>query len=360
MECGCVINYFRDHLFGILFNMRTFILLFVCSVIISVNFGTCVDEKEWDSFKKEYNKLYANTVIEVLRKNIFNINAEMIKKHNEKFNKGEVTFKMGMNEFGDLNHNEFLQRFSIKESHFNGTMRRAKNIADGFKVEDPSICQCNFSEVMSTVHNQKDCRIGWAYSMTDAIAGRYYMHKKRQKTCPPLSVQYLVGCSMSMGNYGCESGEAKNACDLIKLNRRMPEKSSYTNDNCSMSAMKNTVFLNITRCQIETLDENVSKLVTNLRKNGPMSASISAEHPSFQFAKEGIYYEDDCDKTPNHEVLLVGYNGTDQKNAYWIVKNSFGTSWGENGFLKISTKAAKNNCRAVSKVVYPVFSNFQT
>ncbi|XP_065226777.1 procathepsin L-like [Planococcus citri] len=154
-----------------------------------------------------------------------------------------------------------------------------------------------------------------------------------------------------MGNHGCNGGLAQKACELVEEKKAMPDGKCFK--NCSLSKMKNTVPLNITKCV--TRKHMSADISEDLCTNGPVSASISAEKPSFQFAKEGIYYEGDCANTPNHEVLLVGFNGTDKNNSYWIIKNSFGKSWGENGFLKISTKANKSGCKIIGSVSYPVF-----
>ncbi|XP_065226776.1 cathepsin J-like [Planococcus citri] len=155
-----------------------------------------------------------------------------------------------------------------------------------------------------------------------------------------------------MGNNGCKGGLAFKACELVKKNKKMPDEDSFKK-NCALKKMENTVFLNVINCCTLSMNDHFNNITKNLCEFGPMSAFISAGRPSFQFAKEGIYHEDDCGWPLNHEVLLVGYNGTDKNHSYWIVKNSFGTSWGDNGFLKISTKANKAGCTIIGDVSFP-------
>lgn len=99
---------------------------------------------------------------------------------------------------------------------------------------------------------------------------------------------------------------------------------------------------------------NETKLQEMIEKIGPLSAVIDASHPSFQQYREGIYYEPECDPLKlNHAILIVGF-GTDVKgNDYYIIKNSFGVSWGENGFAKIA-RNKNNHCGIASAASYPL------
>ncbi|XP_065226775.1 digestive cysteine proteinase 3-like [Planococcus citri] len=332
--------------------MKTLFLLFVCATVI-INFGTCTDTDDittWEDFKEKYKRNYTGADDET-RKNIFNINVENIKKHNEKFDKREVTFKMGMNEFGDLTHSEFLNLFSVREIIQKDANVDTEN--DVLVFDDSGPLQCDWRELkaVKTVHNQQACKSGWAYSAADALAARYNI--SYNNSCDPLCARYFIKCSGGMGNNGCKGGLAFKACELVNTTRVMPDENSFKNKDCKLDKMKNKVTLNIKDCV--NRKHGYANISNELCTNGPVSASISAEKPSFQFAKEGIYYEDDCEKTPNHQVLLVGYQIENSENPYWIVKNSFGDSWGENGFLKISTKVSKSGCRIIGDVSFPVF-----
>jgi C1A family cysteine protease len=88
----------------------------------------------------------------------------------------------------------------------------------------------------------------------------------------------------------------------------------------------------------------------SLVKHGPLIISIDHLNESFMRYKSGIYYEPNCTEQNSHAVLLVGY-GSENGNDYWIVKNSFGKLWGENGFFRIA-RNKKNHCSIATDVYF--------
>jgi len=97
---------------------------------------------------------------------------------------------------------------------------------------------------------------------------------------------------------------------------------------------------------------DISDLQDALYSRGPISVSIDASPPSFSFYSSGVYYEEECKNGVNdldHTVLAVGY-GTENGEDYWIVKNSWSTHWGDNGYIKMSRK--NNNCGVATTPTY--------
>ncbi|XP_072338895.1 cathepsin L2-like isoform X1 [Scyliorhinus torazame] len=298
----------------------------------------------WKSFhRKQYNKNAAS-----YRRMVWDENMKYIAKHNLEHSMGKHTFTVGMNQFGDLTTKEFAQflnKFNKKEA---GNLTYKVFTAQK-NIELPLAVDWRPKGYVTRVKDQGQCGSCWAFSTTGVLEGQVF--NKTGKLIS-LSEQYLMDCTQVVGNRGCNGGYKVQALLFIKENGINSEQSyPYTAKNGDCKSNKNYI---VASCKgVRMIPKNSeTDLAAAVATVGPISVSIDAEHRSFMLYKSGIFYEPHCSSVNlDHEVLAVGY-GTENQKPYWIVKNSWGASWGKEGYVHMA-KDMDNNCGIATNGVYP-------
>ena len=185
---------------------------------------------------------------------------------------------------------------------------------------------------VSSVKNQLQCGACWAFSTSGAVEGAWAI---QNNVLYNLSEQELIDCSDSYGNQGCKGGSMNLAYKYI-IDNGLCTNLSYPyvaqNNICQKNNCESIVKIN----DYSQVTVNNEKALKRSLYKRPISVAIQANKRSFQMYQSGIYSDLDCGTQLDHGVLLVGY-GYDLLNNmdYWIVKNSWGPSWGENGYIRI-------------------------
>lgn len=287
---------------------------------------------------------------------IFYENIKVLKLQNENSNR---LFEVKITHFTDMTKEEVAERlldFNIKNYFSNYkyinkieqqqvlSNQFLKDIhnhkkSEAFNFADTNNDRQNWSDkdwrdndIFNEVRNQGDCGGCWAFSVVGTIEGLIGI-KSGVKNY--LSVQQLIDCDPL--DKGCKGGWAPNTLKYIAQNGLVSEQNypyHQKNEYCqsgvitpeTVEATIDPIFL---RCDEEECNEG--EFQYNLLKNGPVSVVIDAYNTNFYNYKSG-YYNESCAE-PNHAVILVGY-GFDKANnvKYWIIRNSWGTDWGMNGY----------------------------
>jgi cathepsin L len=300
-------------------------------------------------FKLEHEKNYESEAEEILRKEVFSQHLKTISMHNYLYSKGLKQYTMGVNKFTDLSHKEFV-------AMMNGWKRMSNNtdgstyLSPNIKLSLPDKVDWRDKGYVTPIKDQKSCGSCWAFSATGSLEGQTF--RKTGKLIS-LSEQNLVDCSRSFGNDGCEGGLMDNAFKYIKSNEGIDTEASYPyegqDEKCRYKP-ENKGATDSGFTDIPSGDE--SKLQEAVATVGPVSVAIDAGNPSFQMYKNGIYNEPSCSsENLDHGVLAVGY-GTLNGAEYWLVKNSWGTSWGDQGYIYMS-RNKNNQCGIATAASYP-------
>ncbi|KAJ6224288.1 hypothetical protein RDWZM_002833 [Blomia tropicalis] len=193
--------------------------------------------------------------------------------------------------------------------------------------------------IVTPIKNQGQCGSCWAFSAVALMEGQ---HALKTGNLVSLSEQNLVDCSGPEGNLMCFGGAINYAFKYVIVNKGIDTETSYpykgVDERCKFK--RNSVGATI-KSFTDVKSTSESALQTAVANVGPISVAIDASQNSFQFYKSGVYNEPACSATYlDHGVTAVDY-GTLNGVVYWKVKNSWGTSWGEKGYILMSRN--KNN-----------------
>jgi len=298
---------------------------------------------EFESFKATYGKTYTDAIEESNRRAIFSANSAMIANHNA----AGHSYVLEMNQFGDLTNAEF-QRLHL--APVMNISRKGESFVQGNEV-DPTSVDWRSQGYVTPIKDQGQCGSCWAFSTTGSFEGAHF---KSTGKLVSFSEQNLVDCSTKEGNQGCNGGLMDNAFTYVIKNGGLDTEASYPytarDGTCKYNPANSggtlSKFVDVTAGSEAALQSAVATV-------GPVSVAIDASHNSFQFYKSGIYNEPLCSsKNLDHGVLAVGY-GTSSGTNYWIVKNSWGTVWGNQGYIQM-TKDKRNQCGIATAASYPI------
>lgn len=306
-------------------------------------------DNEWQDFKQRFAKSYRHDAEEATRRATWEKNLAFIEKHNAEFEQGLHTFTVGVNVHADLTVEEFAALLNGFNKTKNLYASKTKNIyVPNHKDAPPASVDWRPKGYVTGVKDQGQCGSCWAFSATGSLEGQTF---KKTGKLVSLSEQNIVDCDDT--SYGCMGGLMENAFNYVKSNGGVDTEASYPytarGGDCLFKkediGATCTGFVNIKQGD----EDDLLNAVANV---GPISVAIDAGHSSFQLYKKGIYYEPHCSSTElDHGVLAVGY-GSDGDKDFWIVKNSWGTSWGDEGYIQMS-RNKKNNCGIATDASYP-------
>ncbi|KAK7880625.1 hypothetical protein WMY93_032735 [Mugilogobius chulae] len=328
---------------GVLVGGWLLLAVFCATVWAEFDFNLDI---HWDRWKRTHKKKYQNEVEEMGRRALWEKNLIQVNIHNLEASMGIHTYTRGINHLSDLTKEEIMKIYTPLKLPENLKLPRPALLKDTNEAI-PDTVDWRKDGLVTSVKNQGNCGSCWAFSAAGALEG---LLAKTTKRLESLSPQNLVDCSSDYGNCGCNGGLPHQAFEYVIENGGIDSLASYPYEAKVESCQYSSTYRAANCSTYYSVNKDEVSLKFASAYVGPISIAIDASDIS-QYTS-GVYYNPLCGQELNHAVLLVGY-GTDDTTGldYWLVKNSWGESWGENGYIRMARN--KNQMCGIS--LYSVF-----
>ncbi len=234
-----------------------------------------------------------------------------------------------------------LAPFSLRLLPCSSHEKRGHNVNLSLALTNPADLPASVdwsaAGAVTPIKNQGQCGSCWSFSTTGSVEGINFI---KTGTLVSLSEQQLVDCSGAEGNMGCNGGLMDNAFQYIISNNGICSEDSYPYTAAQGTCQTCTAVATITGYQDVPANDETS-LMTAIAQQ-PVSVAVEADQASFQFYSSGVMTAA-CGTALDHGVLAVGYGTDGSGNDYYKVKNSWGASWGDKGYILLGRGAAYGN-----------------
>ncbi len=307
---------------------------------------------KWDNFLEygvQYNKVY-DTIDEIKERYlIFHDNLAFIKEHND----GNHSYKLGVNQFADWSNDEF--KSYVRQGSFGLGMKTTCPKAADMTGNYPSSIDWREKGIVNAIKDQGQCGSCYTFASIAAIEGADAQKTGKLKS---FSEQSIVDCAgLTYGDMGCNGGNPQGTLRFIQDNG-VPLESDYPYTAKDGKCQSYKAATQNTGCY--TISANELQLTYALSQR-VMSIAVQADGRSFQLYSSGVYDDANCYQGQlDHAVNLVGY-GHDSSSGkdYWILRNSWSTTYGEQGYMRIFRNSVASSttgiCGLAMMTDYPTY-----
>jgi len=299
-------------------------VLFLGLILVCLAIDESVIFSAW---KGQYNKVYSTAEEEAIRFENFKLSMDRILSRNA----DSQTKSFGFTKFSDLSPEEFK---SMYLGYNRPEVYPAVEVYENdVPIEAPQTFDWRSQNKVTPVKNQEQCGSCWAFSTVENVESIYCVTKNMDCTSfSPLSPQQIVDCDNT--DQGCNGGDPPTAYQYIISAGGLETDANYPytaqDGNCNF--VQSEVSVSISSFKYATQSSDETAMMNALVSWGPLSICVDAE--PWQDYTGGVLMASSCDTQLDHCVQLVGYDLT-ASTPFWIVRNSWGTDWGENGYIRL-------------------------
>ncbi|KAK1935635.1 Counting factor associated protein D [Phytophthora citrophthora] len=322
-------------------------------------------QQTWEAFvdyaldyEKDYRYYSNDQDLVQLRFQAFATNLERIQTHNEAYERGEHSFTLGLNDLADLTDSEYKQRLSYRANQ-SKTSGASETFVKPGNVEDlPATWDWREHSAVTPVKNQGQCGSCWAFSAVAAMECAYAL---TTGTLESFSEQELVDCTLNGIDTCNHGGEMSEGYEEIINNHKgkidREEDYEYTAESKGVCNAKDDKAIGHFTSYANITSGDEGALQAAIATKGVQAVAIDASSFTFQLYRHGVYSWPLCGNAPDaldHGVAAAGY-GVYKTKDYWLVKNSWGNSWGMKGYIMMS-RNKDNQCGIATDATYPIMT----
>jgi len=300
--------------------------VYLCSADEFMPTSATLDFSQFEAYNQFWNKTHVNDEEKQMRYRNFLLSAHKIAELNSKSDAA----RFGFTQFADMSRAEFKQKMTgyVRRTPFDNTVIEKRTL----DVSAMEAIDWVSKGKTTPVKNQEQCGSCWAFSATETVesanlmAGRAVVH---------LSPQEIVDCDA--GEAGCNGGDPRQALEWVKREGGQETETCYPYDARTGACRKDKCKADLTVRTIDPVARSEPAIYDALKK---YPLSICADAEPWQFYTGGILKAAQCGHSIDHAIQLVGFSPN--SGGYWIVRNSWGASWGEKGYIYL--EYGKDTC----------------
>lgn len=305
-----------------------------CTLASVFTVAAAAYEKEWAEFQA-LNGARNGAIPEAFKENV-----DKVKQHNSKLGRSYTLSYTGP--FADLSAEEF--KASMNFGYKPGLRAASPWVAPNVSIADAVDWVAKGG--VTPVKNQGQCGSCWAFSTTGSVEGAYFVASGELVS---LSEEELVQCDDV--DSGCQGGLMDSGFKFVEEQGLCKESDyPYTSGTGDRGSCKKGCSAAVEVTSFQDVPGGDEDALLQAVAQQPVSVAIEADKSAFQLYSGGVLDSDACGQQLDHGVLAVGF-GSDGGKQYWKVKNSWGSSWGEGGYIRMVR--GKNMCGIASQASYP-------